>query len=134
MVFDEMAYVQQPQVTNKTFGQLSTNLLKKILTNSSKAARINVAFDIYHDLTIKNVERNWQSNSQLLFKTIIATSQIKQWGSFLLCNENKNPLVELFVSQWKNEESRLKIEQKTFYVTSRSDVYKFNEKVVGRVL
>ena len=96
--------------------------------------RINVVFDVYRDLSIKNVERKRRSKDQLLFKSIIATSQIKQWGSFLSCNKNKNSLVEFFVSQWKNAESRLKIGQKTIYVTSRSDVYKINDTVVERVL
>ena len=40
MVFDGMAYVQQSQVTNKT-------------SKSSKAARIDVVFDVYRDLFIK---------------------------------------------------------------------------------
>ena len=127
-------YVQQSQVTNKTFGQLSTDLLEKILTTGSKVARIDVVFDVYCDLSIKNVERKRRSKDQLLFKSIIATSRIKQWGSFLSCNKNKNSLVEFFVSQWKNAESRLKIGQKTIYVTSRSDVYKINDTVVERVL
>ena len=78
MVFDGVKYVQQSQVTNKTFGQLSTDLLGKILTTSSKAARTDVVLDVYHDLSIKNAERNRRSKGQLLFKTIIATSQIKQ--------------------------------------------------------
>ena len=73
-----MAYVQQSQVSNKTFGQLSTDLLKKIITTGSKAAGIEVVFDVYRDLSIKNVERNRRSKGQFLFKTIIATSQIKQ--------------------------------------------------------
>ena len=61
MVFDGMAYVQRSQVTSKTFGQLSTDLLEKILTTDPKAARINVVFDVYRDLSIKIVERNRQS-------------------------------------------------------------------------
>ena len=79
MVFDGMAYVQQSQVTN----------LEKILTIGSKAARIDVMFDVYRDIFIKNVERNRLSKGQLLLKTIITTSQMKQWGSFLPCNEKK---------------------------------------------
>ena len=57
MVFDGVKYVQQSQVTNKTFGQLSTDLLGKILTTSSKAARTDVVLDVYHDLSIKNMQR-----------------------------------------------------------------------------
>lgn len=76
----------------------------------------NVLFDVYRDLSFKNVERNRRSKGQLLFKTIIATTQIKQWGSFLSCIENKNYRVEFFASRWKNAESQLKIGQKPFYV------------------
>ena len=42
--------------------------------------------------------------------------------------------MEFFGSQWRNAESQLKIGQKPFYVTSRSDVYKINDTVVERVL
>ena len=94
----------------------------------------NVLFDVYRDLSFKNVERNRRSKGQLLFKTIIATTQIKQWGSFLSCIENKNYLVEFFVSRWKNAESQLKIGQKPFYVPSRLNVYKINNAVIKRVL
>ena len=89
MVFDGMVYVQQSQVTNKTFGQLSTDLLEKILTTGSKVARIDVVFDVYRDLSIKNVERKRRSKDQLLFKSIIATSQIKQWDHFFLATKTK---------------------------------------------
>ena len=58
MVFDGMVYLQQGQVTNKTFGEFSTDLLEKILTIGSKATKIDVVFDVYYNLSIKNVERN----------------------------------------------------------------------------
>ena len=86
MVFDGIAHAQQSQVTNKTFGQLSMNLLEKFLTTSSKADRIDIVFDVYCDVSIKNVERKRLSKGQLLFKTVIAMSQIKKWGSFLSCS------------------------------------------------
>ena len=54
--FDGIAYVQQSQVTNKTFCQLPTDLLEKILTTSSKATRIDIVFDVYRNLSITNVE------------------------------------------------------------------------------
>ena len=58
MIFDGMAYVQQAQVSHKTFGQFATDLLCRILSAGARAARIDVVFDIYRDLSIKNVERN----------------------------------------------------------------------------
>ena len=113
MTFDGMAYVLQSQVTHKTFGQLSMVLLSKVLTTGIRASRIDVVFDVYRDLSIKNVERNRRSKGQLLFKKIVASSEIKQSGSFLSCNENKNSLVEFIVSQWQKPEYRVKNGQKT---------------------
>jgi hypothetical protein len=130
MIFDGMSYVQQSQVNHKTFGQLAMDLLSKILSAGARAARIDVVFDVYRDLSIKNVERNRRSRGQLLFKKIIATAEIKQWGSFLSSNENKNALVEFIVSQWKKPEYRAKIGQKLFYATNGSDVVKTNEREI----
>ena len=54
------------------------DLLSKVLTTGVRASRIDVVFDVYRDLSIKNVERNRRSKGQLLFKKIIASSEIKQ--------------------------------------------------------
>ena len=126
MIFNGMAYVLQSQVTHKTFGQLSMDLLSKVLADGVRASRIDVVFGVYRDLSIKNVERNRRSKGQLLFKKIVASSEIKQWGSFLSSNENKNSLVEFIFSQWQKLEYRVKIRQKLFYVTNRADVLKIN--------
>ena len=134
MISDGMAYVLQSQVTHKTFGQLSIDLLSKVLTAGVRASRIDVVFDVYRDLSIKNVERNRRSKGQLLFKKIVASSEITQWGSFLSCNENKNSLVEFIVSQWQKPKYRVKIGQKPFYVTNRADVFKINETETSKEL
>ena len=52
MIFDGMAYVLQSQFTHKTFGQLSIDLLSKVLTAGVRASRIDVVFDVYRDLSI----------------------------------------------------------------------------------
>ena len=110
------------------------DLLSKVLTTGVRASRIDVAFDVYRDLSIKNVERNRRSKGQLLFKKIVASSEIKQSGSFLSCNENKNSLVEFIVSQWQKPEYHVKIGQKPFYVTNRADVFKINETEICKEL
>ena len=53
MIFDGMTYVLQSQVTQKTFGQLSMGLFSKVLTTGVRASRIDVAFYVYRDLSIK---------------------------------------------------------------------------------
>ena len=58
MIIDGMMYVQQAQVSNKTFGQLARDLLNRILVSGMKAAQTDVVFDKYRNLSIKNTERN----------------------------------------------------------------------------
>lgn len=133
MIFDGMAYVQQSQITNKTFGQLAMDLLIRILSAGARAARIDVVFDEYRDLSIKNVERSRRSRGQLLFKRILSTAEIKQWGLFLSSNENKNSLITFIVSEWKKPQYMLKIGRKHFYVTNGNSVCKINEEEICQV-
>ena len=58
MIFDGMVYVLQSLISHKTFGQISMDLLSKVLTTGVRASRIDVVFDVYCDLSMKNVERN----------------------------------------------------------------------------
>ena len=74
-----------------TFSILAMDLLNRILLFGMRAGRIDVIFDEYRNLSMKNIERNRMSRGQLLFKKIVATTAIKYWWSFLSCNENKNP-------------------------------------------
>ena len=92
-----------------------------------KTSRIEVVFDDYRNVSIKNVERNRRSSgNQLLFKTIVSSTVIKQWPLFLSCNENKNALIAFVVSKWKKEKYRSLIENKCVYVTDAENVFKIN--------
>ena len=94
LIVDGMAYVQQSKVVNKTYGDFAKELLTRILGVGSRSARIDVVFDEYRELSIKNVERSRRSRgNHLLFQSIISTSEIKQWAMFLSSNDNKNALV-----------------------------------------
>ena len=50
LIVDEMAYVQQSKVINKTFGDFAKELLTRILGVDSRSARIDVVFDEYREL------------------------------------------------------------------------------------
>ena len=52
----------------------------------------------------QNIERSRRSRGELVFKRIVASAEIKQWGSFLSPNENKNSLVTFIVPEWKKRE------------------------------
>ena len=123
-----MAFVQQAQVSNKTFGQLAMDLPERILKAGMKARRI--VFDKYRNKSIKNIERSRRSRGKLGFKRIVASAEIKQWGSFLSSNENKSSLVTFIVSEWERREYRSKILRKDLFVTDGSRTFIINSQEV----
>ena len=52
------------------------DLLNRILLSGISAARVNVVFDEYRNLSIKNTERNRKSRDQLLFWKLVITAAI----------------------------------------------------------
>ena len=66
------------------------------------ASRINAVLHVYHQNSIKDVERNRRSQGQLAFNQILPNSEINQWNLLLSSNTNKNKLTEFIVNEWKN--------------------------------
>ena len=131
LIVDRMTYFQQSKAVNQTSGDFFNNLLQRILVVGARSSRIDVVFDNYHKLLIKNVERSRRSKgSHLLFKLIISSSEIKQWVMFLSSNENKNGLVRFVVAEWKKENHRLTIGSKSIFVTDGEKDFKINEDTV----
>ena len=92
------------------------------MTLGKSASRFDAVFDVYHQNSIKNVERNRQSQGELTFNRILPNSEIKQWNLLLSSNTNKNKLIEFIVNEWKN--LRHLLCQKVLYVTSDIDVFR----------
>ena len=131
LTVDGMAYVQQSKVVNQTFGDFANDLFQRILVVGARSSRIDVVFDDYHELLVKNVERSRGSKgSHLLFKSTVSSSEIKQWAMLLSSSENKNALVRFTVAEWKKENYRLTIGCKSIFVTDGEKVFKINEDTV----
>ena len=64
-----------------------------------------------------------------MFKSIVSSSEIKQWAVFLSSNENKNALVRFIVAEWKKENYRLTIGTKSIFVTDGKKVFKVNKDI-----
>ena len=56
-VVDEMAVVQTVHGENLTFEEVSNIVLNKVLSDGRGSSRIDVAFDIYQEKSIKTAER-----------------------------------------------------------------------------
>ena len=112
LIIDGMTYVQQSKVYNKTFAQCY-GLAEQNTCSWKKASCIDVVFDDYRSVSIKNVELDRRSSGdQLLLKNIVSSALIKQWPLFLYCNDNKNALIAFFISEWKEETHHSLIENK----------------------
>ena len=84
-------------------------------------SRFDAVFDVYHQSSIKNVERDRRSQGELAFNRILPNSEIKQCNLLLSSNTNKNKLIEFIVNEWKNLGHLLC--QKVLYETSEIDVF-----------
>ena len=73
------------------------------LRAGSGSHRIDVVFDIYKDVSIKNAERvNRGSDSGLLFSNIVAGHKVKQWRRHLSSTKSKTNLIKFLAEDWQN--------------------------------
>ena len=99
MVIDGMAVVRQIRTSKMTFEEFAIKFLRHVLSIGQNSERIDVAFDVYRDSSIKDIERNRSSSGNLTLQQKIPTLPIKQWNLLLPSNHNKNRLVKFIVDQ-----------------------------------
>ena len=72
-IIDGIAVVQMFKAAGLTFGQLADGMLHSIINACKDAARIDIVFDVYKQVSIKNAERVRRCKNKLIFKDIIPT-------------------------------------------------------------
>jgi len=87
--------------------------------------RIDVVFDTYKELSIKNSE--WQlrgegSGHQLV--NITSTQIGRQWRNFLTRVSNKTSLITFIINKWRKEACRQKLEEKLLYDNAGDTCYR----------
>ena len=102
-IIDGIAATQKAKANCLTFQQFADDLLQFIISGSRLARRIDIVFDVYRDLSIKNAERVRRSTGKFEFSSIILTQKIQQWHSFLSNGTNKTSLVAFLNEKWKKE-------------------------------
>ena len=65
VVIDAMAVVQKAKPAD-TFGSLAKQLFDNAMTVSRSALRVDIVFDVYQNISIKNLERNRRSPDNIL--------------------------------------------------------------------
>ena len=108
-----------------TFQVVSERLFEMVTSNNSK--RIDVVFDVYMQVSIKNVERSKRASSAsdgIKYKNILPGYKVKTWSKLLCVTSNKIEIVRFLLLQWKNLEFRSKLFDRAMYVTGDDQCWK----------
>ena len=131
IIIDGMALVQTAKTSGLTFGELAKQLLTTSLAIGNRSTRIDIVFDQYRKNSIKNAERSRRGVGSLLFKSIIPSQSIQQWGSFLSSWSNKKELIAFIVDQWKSDKLRAFLDpDKELYVTANDKCWRLTNSTV----
>ena len=77
----------------------------------------HVVLYVYREGSIKDAERvNRGSGFGVKFRSLATGHKVKQWRSFLSEAQNKTMLIEFITEDWKSNESKSMIGQKTLFV------------------
>ena len=113
-IFDGMAVLQKfkpPFGTN--FHVVADRLFDRVTSNCRCCIRC------IHEQSIKNEESSKRASGSegVKYKNILPSCMVKSWCKLLSIASNKVEIVKLFVSQWKKEEFRSTLGDRTLYVT-----------------
>ena len=84
---------------------ISNAVLDIALSEAEGSIRIDIVFDVYKDVSIKNTEQQKRSNSVevILYKTLFPSQVVQQWDSFKASSVNKANLIRFIASEWSGE-------------------------------
>ena len=130
-IIDGMSLVQKLSVGGgqTTFAMVASSLLTKVLHEGSQSNRIDVVFDTYRDMSIKNAERTMRGEvAGVQLSHISSTQLVKQWRKFLSEVKNKTSLIKFISREWREEDCMRRLKGKTLFVTAESECWKITEK------
>ena len=124
-IYDGMALLQRFQPpAGATFVVLTDKIFDAVTSNPSR--RIDVVFDVYFDVSIKNAERAKRSSCPegVKYKNILLAYPIKSLKKFMSIQTNRTEVVHFLVSQWKRSEYTSRLGNKVLYITEGSKCWK----------
>ena len=132
-IFDGMAVLHKLKIpTGVTFDVVSDKFFNAVTSNSSK--RIDVVFDVYQDKSIKNVERSKRSSNEgVKYRNILPSFKVKSWNKVLSISSNKTEIVKFLVAQWRKDEFRSKLDDRSLFVTFHDECWQITATRVEMV-
>ena len=94
-----------------------------------RSNRIDVAFDVYRNISINNIERVEQRDSSVAptFRNIHPNHKIQQWQQFLKGSANKRALIPFLAAEWKKEYNREQLHGREMNVAYDEECWKIVE-------
>ena len=129
-IYDGMALLQRLKLTQGSTFRVEAEKVFLTVT-SSNSNRIDVVFDVYRDVSIKNAEkRSKQSSRQegVRYKNILPSYQVKSWNKFLSVSLNKTEAVKFIVSEWKKPEFTSRLQNRLLFVTLGDEFWKLSSR------
>ena len=127
-VIDGMSIVQKMKGNDKTFSQLAESVLCHILHEGANSQRINVVFDVYREMSIKDAERlNRGAEMSIQFRNISPGHNIQQWRKLLSSPSSKASLIKFLVNEWKESRLREKLQDKELYATCEQECFRMTK-------
>ena len=106
-VIDGMAIVRKMNGNKKTLRSILNALLAIALAEAEGSVRIDIVFDVYKDVSIKNAD--WQSRSNsveaIVYKALFPSQVVQRWDSFKASPVNKANFIRFIASEWRKENS-----------------------------
>lgn len=97
---------------------------------STGSRHVDVVFDDYREVSIKNVERlkrvQMSTSDIVQHKNILPAYTVKSWNKLLSVTANKPEIVKFLVSQWKTEAFRGRLGNYTMYVTTEDQCWRLD--------
>jgi hypothetical protein len=104
--------------------------LSHVLNEGKKSHRIDVVFDVYKKMSIKDLERAIRgADTGTHFKKIAVGHKITQWRKLLASASSQKILIEFLVNEWKKPKQRERLEDKVMYVTCNQICYKITQEM-----
>ena len=122
-IFDRMAVLQKLKpAVGANFHTVADQLFDTVTSNCRCCIRC------IHKQCIKNAERLKRASGSegVKYKNILPSDMVKSWSKLLSIASNKVEIVKLFVSQWKKEEFRSTLGDRTLYVTIQDECWKLD--------
>ena len=116
-----------------TFAIVADKLFAALTSNPSK--QVDVVFDVYKDISIKNIERSKRATGTkgVTYQNILPGYNVKNWNKILSVAANKAEVVRFLVGQWKEKRFRDKLNDRILYVTEEEKCWKISMMAVTLV-